>query len=60
MNDVVKLFSTREAAEIMHLSHEGLRLMCRRGTVPCRKVRNRYFLTADDINAAMSPKQNDR
>jgi hypothetical protein len=53
-NEVLKLFSTREAAEMMHLSHEGLRLLCRRGVVPCRKVRNKYYLTADDINTAMS------
>jgi hypothetical protein len=56
MSDVVKLFSTREAAALMKLSHEGLRLLCRRDQVPCRKVRNKYFMTADDINAAMSPK----
>jgi len=58
MNEVVKLYTTREAAGLMGLSHEGLRLLCRRGVVPCRKVRNKYFLTADDINSAMSPKTN--
>jgi hypothetical protein len=57
---VVKLYSTREAAEMMHLSHEGLRLLCRRNKVPCRKVRNKYFLTADDINTAMSPTPTNR
>jgi hypothetical protein len=56
MDEVVKLYSTREAAALMKLSHEGLRLLCRRGEVPCRKVRTKYFMTADDINAAMSPK----
>lgn len=55
MSEVVKLYSTREAAALMKLSHEGLRLLCRRNQVPCRKVRNKYFMTADDINAAMSP-----
>jgi len=53
---VTTLYSTREAAEMMHLSHEGLRLLCRRREVPCRKVRNKYFMTAEDINAAMTPK----
>jgi hypothetical protein len=55
MDEVVTLFSTREAAEMMKLSHEGLRLLCRRGEVPCRKVRNKYFMTAADINLAMTP-----
>jgi hypothetical protein len=54
--EVVKLFSTREASALMKLSHEGLRLLCRQGKVPCRKVRNKYFMTAADINTAMSPK----
>jgi len=58
MNEVVKLYTTREAAEMMHLSHEGLRSLCRKGVVPCRKVRNKFFLTADEINSAMSPKTN--
>lgn len=52
-DNIPKLYTTAEAGKFLRLSGVGVRDLCRAGKLPARKLRNRWFLTTDDIRKAM-------
>jgi excisionase family DNA binding protein len=49
---ITRLYTLRMAAAYLNVSQEYARKLCRDGTIACTKVRNNYYLTAEQINLA--------
>ncbi len=52
-SEIVRLFNTKEASEHLHMSHEYVRRLCREGVFPCRKVRGKFYMTTEQLNAIL-------
>ena len=50
---IPRLYSSTEAAKHLRLAPVSVRDLCRAGKLPARKLRNKWFMTAEDIRAAM-------